>query len=245
MKGESRISRLKEKMFIPAWWTIFINTFYPLRKEIYNCIKLYSLSYSSGSLLDVGCGSKPYLSLFTHCENYIGIDVEGSGHDHTQSKINKFFNGTDIPFPDNCFDAIICTEVLEHCIDPIKLISEIHRVMKPGSTCAISVPFMWPEHEMPYDFRRYNLNGIRQLCETNGLTVNEQRKLVPGVVSILILFSFKALRFFPNNYKVLRVLTSLVIAIPINLFYVINKPFMRIDSALYSGSFTVVTKNSL
>lgn len=45
-----------------------------------------------------------------------------------------------IPFPDQSFDSIIMTEVLEHLPNPQSALKEIHRVLKPGGTLALSVP---------------------------------------------------------------------------------------------------------
>ncbi|MDN3637426.1 class I SAM-dependent methyltransferase [Simiduia curdlanivorans] len=50
-----------------------------------------------------------------------------------------------LPFPDHCFDKIICSEVLEHLPDYQGALTEIQRILKPGGTLAISVPRAWPE----------------------------------------------------------------------------------------------------
>jgi len=47
---------------------------------------------------------------------------------------------TDISFPDNSFDAIICNHVLEHIIDDGKAISELYRILKPGGWAILQVP---------------------------------------------------------------------------------------------------------
>jgi SAM-dependent methyltransferase len=51
----------------------------------------------------------------------------------------------DIPFPDNCFDRIITSEVLEHIWDDERAISELVRVLRPGGRLAVTVPTRWPE----------------------------------------------------------------------------------------------------
>ncbi|MFL0800158.1 MAG: class I SAM-dependent methyltransferase [Agarilytica sp.] len=54
-------------------------------------------------------------------------------------------NGYTLPFPDNCFDHIICSEVLEHVPNYSAILHELHRVLKPGGSLSVSVPRFWPE----------------------------------------------------------------------------------------------------
>lgn len=60
-----------------------------------------------------------------------------------------------LPFADAAFDAVICSELLEHVPEPQAVTAEIHRVLKPGGTLLLCVPFMNRVHGDPYDFARY------------------------------------------------------------------------------------------
>jgi SAM-dependent methyltransferase len=51
----------------------------------------------------------------------------------------------DLAFPDNTFDCVIASEVLEHIVEDEKAMWELARVVKPGGTVAVSVPRWWPE----------------------------------------------------------------------------------------------------
>jgi len=53
---------------------------------------------------------------------------------------------TGLPFDDNCFDLVICSEVLEHIGDYLRAIDEIIRVLKSGCNLVVSVPRYWPEY---------------------------------------------------------------------------------------------------
>src|SRR5882724_3420942 len=65
-----------------------------------------------GHILDVGCGDKPYQTWFQHVESYIGIDVYDGPH------VDKvIYPGQAWPLSDAAFDAIFCTQVLEHISD--------------------------------------------------------------------------------------------------------------------------------
>lgn len=54
-------------------------------------------------------------------------------------------NATGLEFADNSFDALICSEVLEHLSDYDTALAEIRRVLKPGGRLCITVPHAWPE----------------------------------------------------------------------------------------------------
>ncbi len=105
-----------------------------------------------GSVLDFGCGSKPYLKEFAHCDSYIGVDLEVSSHNHEKSQVDIYYDGEKLPWPNDTFNSIISFEVLEHLPYPAKSIIEIARVLKPNGTLLVTVPFLYGEHEIPFDF---------------------------------------------------------------------------------------------
>lgn len=147
-------------------------------------------------VLDVGCGLQPYRSLFSHAR-YIGIDVEASGRSEHQKVADKVFDGIHIPETDASVDAILCTEVLEHATDPVALVAEMFRVLKPGGRICITVPFIWGLHELPYDFRRYTPNGLSRLFVDSGFVVDIQENLTEGIDAIQMIISSEL-----NNYRV-------------------------------------------
>ncbi|MEJ7767038.1 MAG: class I SAM-dependent methyltransferase [Chitinophagaceae bacterium] len=106
---------LKKQSFQPGLLSIFFNPFYFIRKSLFITISDMS-RHLKGKLLDFGCGRKPYENLFAGCE-YIGVDVEESGHNHKSSKVDIFYDGKRLPFEDETFDSIFCTEVLENLFD--------------------------------------------------------------------------------------------------------------------------------
>lgn len=64
-------------------------------------------------------------------------------------------------FKENSFQAVICHQVLEHVPDSRAAIEEILRVLKPTGLAVITVPFYFPFHASPHDFRRWTLPGLR------------------------------------------------------------------------------------
>lgn len=143
--------------------------FYLIRKAILKHIASHAPKLR-GEMLDFGCGSKPYRSLF-EVDEYIGLDYENPGHPHANEQIDVFYDGKTIPFPNHTFDAVLATEVFEHVFQLDETLLEIHRVMKPGAKLLLSAPFVFMEHEAPHDFARYSTFGMSAVLERNGFRI--------------------------------------------------------------------------
>jgi SAM-dependent methyltransferase len=65
--------------------------------------------------------------------------------------------------PDNSFDVIVCTEVLEHVANPFAAVAEINRMLKSGGHAYITTPFNFRIHGPLPDNWRFTEHGLRQL----------------------------------------------------------------------------------
>ncbi|MEO8140631.1 MAG: methyltransferase domain-containing protein [Gemmatimonadota bacterium] len=72
-------------------------------------------------------------------------------------------DGHDLPFVDGVFDCVIVQAVLEHVLDPVRCVAEIHRVLLPDGLVYAETPFMQQVHMGPYDFTRFTHLGHRRL----------------------------------------------------------------------------------
>ena len=160
---------IKKQTFNPDILGLFINPFYFARKSLYDNISKVAHNIN-GDVIDIGCGKKPYKHLF-QTKKYIGIEVEQEGHDHTNEDVDVFYNGQNIPFDDATFDSAITSQVLEHVFTPDEFLIEIHRVLKPNGKMLLTVPFVWDEHEQPYDYARYSSFGLASLLQKNGFEI--------------------------------------------------------------------------
>lgn len=149
--------------------------FYFIRKAILAAISENSQQLT-GKLMDFGCGAKPYKSLFSHIDEYVGVDYEGEGHSHENAEIEVFYDGKTIPFPDNHFDSILSSEVFEHLFEINHLLGELNRVLKPGGKMLITCPFIWNEHEAPIDYARYTQFALTFLFEQANFKVLKKDK---------------------------------------------------------------------
>lgn len=111
--------------------------------------------------LDVGCGEGRHTigAYLTADVDAVGVDLcekdlqtaEERAEDFVdkentnKSLTFKVANALELPFEDNSFDKVICSEVLEHIPDYQGVLKEIDRVLKPNGVLAVSVPRAWPE----------------------------------------------------------------------------------------------------
>jgi len=111
-------------------------------------------------LLDAGAGECQYKQHCGHLK-YVAQDVavyDGKGDTGLQtgswdfSQIDIVSDILDIPEPDASFDAVLCTEVLEHLPDPVRALDEMARLLRPGGTFIITAPFWSLTHFAPYHY---------------------------------------------------------------------------------------------
>lgn len=137
-------------------------------------------------LLDLGCGNRPFRHMYEkYADNSVGMDVPYSLHD--LGSIQVYASGTDLPFKSGSFDVVLCTEVMEHVAEPESFLKEIDRVLVPGGHLVMTVPFLVPVHEAPYDFYRYTIFGLKHLFGKTGLNI-ESTTTFAEMIGVLLSF---------------------------------------------------------
>lgn len=208
---------LEEHFFRPRWYSIFINPYFTNRYRLYQAIKRFAKeTLPTATILDVGCGIKPYRLLFS-TSDYLGIDIEGGGHTDDAKTVDAFYDGLSIPYPNTSFDTIICTQVLEHAHDPEILVTECARVLKTGGRAFFSMPFTYPEHEVPYDFRRFTKFEHDRLFRKNGftkITITKTTGFAGTFAQLLVIWLFEGI---PFRSTVLKSLLTIFLFAPIQM----------------------------
>ncbi len=190
-------------MFFPGFLAIFSNPFYFARKNLVSAISSFSTDIY-GHLLDVGCGTKPYHSLFK-VKSYRGLDID-SPVTRKRGIADDLYDGTQFPYLSESFDAVLCNQVLEHVFNPDEFLAEINRVLKPGGKLLLTVPFVWDEHEQPYDFARYSSFGLKALLEKSGFKIVRHQKLAADATILFQLtnsYLYKLILRWPRLVKLL------------------------------------------
>ncbi|GAB4203773.1 MAG: class I SAM-dependent methyltransferase [Sandaracinaceae bacterium] len=138
---------------------------------------------AGSSLLDAGAGAGRYRRYCGHLRytsqdfgQYDGVG-DGKGlHSGTidYAPIDIVSDIAAIPVPDGSFDAVLCTEVLEHVPDPVRVIHELARILRSGGKLILTAPFASYTHIAPYfyatGFSRY---WYEHHLAAAGLTIDE------------------------------------------------------------------------
>jgi ubiquinone/menaquinone biosynthesis C-methylase UbiE len=151
---------------------------------------------SGERVLDLGCGEgRHVISVYLEQDvEAVGVDLSVQDLLTTRDKFEEFAtegkpggsfglssaNALALPFADNTFDKVICSEVLEHIPDYQAALREIDRVLKPGGLFCASVPRHWPEricwafseayHMVPGGHLRiFNSDELRDQIEELGM----------------------------------------------------------------------------
>lgn len=232
-----------KEMFLPSIFGIFINPAYFIRKGLYNGL-ISNKKYLRGRLLDFGCGKKPYMNLF-EVQEYIGLDIEESGHCHKNEQVDVYYDGKTIPFNSDYFDSIFSSEVFEHIFNLEQILNELFRVIKPGGHMLITLPFVWDEHEVPYDFARYTSYGISSLLEKAGFEVITIEKTTNYVETVFQMWNSYVYQFlFPSNEFLKVIMTPLFVA-PVTIVGILLSKILPKNRNFYNNNIVVAKKPAI
>ena len=146
-------------------------------------------------VLDAGAGDQPYRQHFAHCD-YEAADFEKV--DRSYAKSTYVCDLSAIPVADAYFDAILFNQVMEHLPEPLDVLRELHRVLRPGGRMICTAPLFFEEHEKPYDFYRYTQFAWRHLLGKAGFEI-QKLGWMEGYLSTVAYQLQTAARYLPAN----------------------------------------------
>jgi ubiquinone/menaquinone biosynthesis C-methylase UbiE len=109
---------------------------------------------SGSRVLDVGAGTCRFRHLFSHCDykthDFAKVEKKAMGAEYGQ--LDYISDILEIPVGAGSFDAILCTQVLEHVPEPIRVINEFARILQTGGVLLLTSPQRSGLHLDPYHF---------------------------------------------------------------------------------------------
>ena len=177
--------------------------------------------HAKGKLIDIGCGRMPYRGeLEPLVDSYTGVDHPSVSKLYKSDiKPDILADAKKLPFKDKEFNIALLFQVLEHVDSPREVIKEAARVLKPNGAIVISVPFLYPLHDMPHDWARYTSSALKGMLNESGFEVTkivEQGGFVEFWLQLLNTFLVKRIYDMVKRMDVL----SIILLLPMVLFSV-------------------------
>lgn len=232
-------------------------------RHLHACVAALA-PHAKGTLLDVGVGEGQFDHYFApYVKRTWGLEyppvvfgiLNPKLWDHIERVrgiIDIFGDGQELPVATASCDTVLSVEVLEHLPDPERCVAEMARVLKPGGKLLFTVPFVQPLHQLPFDFRRYTLHGLKDVLERNNLEVDSitprgnVATAAGAVVSQYILRHWAAKRRNHDGAVTMHPIRG-PLALPFlaaaQLFFAVMERFAK-DDALCLGYGVVATRKS-
>lgn len=172
--------------------------FYSARNNLRVLSGLLVSSSESRTIVDIGCGEKPFSKLFGRECNYVGFDWKGSRSPDVICDVTA-----GLPAKTGTADIVILSECLEHFPNPVFVLEEACRVARQGGSIFISTPFSFPIHGRPHDFYRFTEYFYSYHAEKLGLSIERLEYSNTAVVTPFLDFQniFMPTPFIPFMLK--------------------------------------------
>lgn len=182
---------------------------YLIRRFVY--VSIFSLSRLCerlNSIVDVGCGYAPYQTLFGECL-YLKTDL------NPDKFVDVVASAEFLPLKSECFDAVVCTQMLMYTKEPTKVTRELYRVLTANGYLFLSAAGIWYEKHEPgfLDLWRWTLDGLLEMLKTSGFEIVAHHSMdqYSSFLQLLLLyFPLKPLIPFVNCSFVSKILKKLL-----------------------------------
>jgi len=207
-----------------AHWSIF--------KKAHAVLKAFS-GYACGTVLDIGCGTKPFREAFQgRVENYFGVDVPSkivrSNEKERFIEIDIYGDCLDLPVKNGRIDTVFSSFVIEHVFEYDRFFREVYRVLKAKGNFIMISPLIVEVHEPPCDFFRFTEYALRGIAERHRLDV-------VNIIPIGGEFLFWGNRMAGHIHKWFSF--SMTMRLAEVLSYLVQKVSLYLDNILCSKSF--------
>jgi SAM-dependent methyltransferase len=166
-------------------------------------------SHYKGDLYDLGCGEMPYRDWFLrYADRYVGVDWSGTLHELKADVVADL--NLPLPIKDRVADTVVSLSVMEHLREPQNMLNEAFRILKPGGSVVLQVPFMWWVHEAPHDYYRYTCYGLKYMFEKAGFTNVEVIPQSGFWVMWTLKFNYQSTRLIRGPWPLRKMMSALL-----------------------------------
>lgn len=229
--------RLKDTILHPQW---IANRYHAISRRNLNELR-------SCKILDIGSGDSDYTVLLHSSNSIFCLDYPVTNQRY-QKAPDIFGNACALPVADESVDVVLLLEVLEHIGEDRKAINSAKNALKRGGKLYLSLPFMYPIHDAPYDYKRFTIYGVRYILKENGFRILKEIKHGNSLVTVLQLMNLSLLEIIRDTGKKNQLVGLAVLALFYPVCILLNFVawpllYLRWNSASCLGYFVIAERN--
>jgi len=171
-----------------------------------------------------------YLRLISDSKEFFNNYIELVKEDTELKPIHK------IKLKENSIDTVIATELFEHIPNIGEVLAEIYRILKPSGLLYLTVPFIWPLHEVPYDEFRYTPYSLERFiaqAKFKNILIHPIGCIHSSLAQILCIWISTTRKTFSSKTK--KIIFSFIEKV---FFYPLIKLLLKYDKKIRHTSFS-------
>ena len=187
---------------------------------------------SNAVVVDVGCGRSDNCRWLGQHNILYRLDYPATNGRYENAP-DIYGDACRLPVKTATIDAILMLEVLEHVADAEAALDEIRRVLRPGGKIYLSVPFIYPLHDQPFDYRRFTIYGLRQMLKNRGLHIEREIQHGNSLIVALQVFNLalvEVVRNLSRNHGVGALAFAILIYPMMLVANILALPFLQNQS---------------
>jgi SAM-dependent methyltransferase len=199
-----------------------------------------------GIVLDVGSGDRQLEKQLPAGTRYIGLDYPPSGTRY-RALPHVWADAMQLPIRADAVDGVALFEVLEHLPEPGLALKEAARVLRSGGEVVLTVPFLYPIHDAPFDFSRLTAHQLQHLAASAGLEITElnERGYALETAAMLTCLSLAeaCIRAVEQRRLIALILLPFLLSVPIvNIAGYLLSRLFPVDRFMPAGYVAVLKK---
>lgn len=190
MDPQRILKRLKGTILHPQWLS---DRFHQQSRKILKEI-------GQSTVINLGSGDSELPQWLITNNFLINLDYPNTNSKYTK-KPDVFGDACSLPVKGESIDNVLLLEVVEHVPDERKALAEIKRVLKPQGLLYLSVPFIYPVHDAPCDYRRLTIYGLRNLLTLYGFKIVLEKHHGNSFLVAMQLFNLALLEIARDRFR--------------------------------------------
>ena len=169
-------------------------------------------------VLDIGCGERWPKALLPASYRYLGLDYPETAAWY-KTRPDVFGNAENLPFARRSINTVLMLDVLEHLPNPGRALSEAHRCLAEKGTLILVVPFLYPIHDAPHDYRRWSIYGLKKLAAEQGYAVAKEAYSGNPLETAALLSNIGMTKSVFNWISQRHIASLLVLFLPLHILF--------------------------